>query len=63
MAKNKTAKAIYDSPSMPKRKSASIEKAKNGFVVRGAYDSDMGCEPMYIAKTEKEAKDLASKLL
>ena len=64
MAKNKVAKAIYDTPSpMPKRKSASIEKCSNGFVIRGAYDNNKGCEPMFIAKTEAEAKTIASKLL
>ena len=63
MAKNKLAKAIHSGPVMPKVRRAEITQCKNGYVVEGAYDNKTGCSPKFIAKTEKEAKDIASTLL
>ncbi len=56
----KSAKMEYDK--MPERKSASIEKAKNGYVVRGSRGYGMD-EQIYVEKTKKAAKERAGKLL
>lgn len=68
MAKNKTAKALYDhpmpsSPKMPRERRAEIVQCKNGYMITGGYDQKTGTSPKYIAKTEAEAKEIASKLL
>ena len=55
---------ISESPmKQPKVRRAEITQCKNGFVVEGAYDTKLGTAPKFIAKTEAEAKEIASKLL
>lgn len=68
MAKNKTAKALYDhpapsSPKMARERRAEITQCKNGYMICGGYDPKTGSTPKYVAKTEAEAKEIASKLL
>lgn len=62
--KRSLSKAIVaESPKYSTPRRAEITKVNNGFVVCGAYDPKTGKEPKFIAKTEEEAKQIASKLL
>lgn len=44
-------------------KNVNIKKANNGFVVSSYPENFNGKEKVFIAKTSKEAKEIASKLL
>ncbi len=56
--KRKSSRAVE--VAMPARKSVDIKKANNGFVVSSYTERG---EKVFIAKTKKEAKSFADKLL
>ncbi len=62
MAHKRTASPPRAVPSQPTRRTVTIKKASNGFVI-SSFNDATGDEILKIAKTKSEAKEQASKML